>query len=125
VPRDCDFQVNNRKENIKVWAVLRSGCNSAKKGLTYRETSPQEKEGVVLCKYQGNYQDKPGSVHYILKIIVTSRNCELEKPIISDSSTPQFPFNNACFADYIILNILLNAKFNFINYCPQTFIIVD
>jgi len=30
--------------------VCRADVTAQKKGLTYRETSPQEKEGVVLCK---------------------------------------------------------------------------
>lgn len=51
------------------------------------------------------------------------KDCERKKPIILGFSAPQFPLNYARSVYYIILNILPNAKFNFIDYCPKTVIL--
>ena len=57
--------------------VCGADVTAQKKGLTYRETSPQEKEGVVLCKLD------PSAI-----CTVTSKDCEQENPIILGFPTP-------------------------------------
>jgi len=52
-----------------------------------------------------------------------SKTANTKKPIILGFSAPQFPLNYARSVYYIILNILPNAKFNFIDYCPKTVIL--